>query len=96
MQRSAYTYILANGIRGTLYTGVTSDLARRISQHQTHAAAGFTAKYGVSRLVWYAEGDSIVAAIELEKKIKNRGRDWKIRLIESSNPHWMDLAAGWE
>jgi len=95
MSRTACVYILASRWRGTLYTGVTSDLARRVHQHRQHSLGGFTSRYGVTRLVWYLQGDDIAAAIALEKKIKNRGRQWKIELIEAQNPDWHDLAAGW-
>lgn len=64
-------------------------------QHKHHLLEGFTSKYDVTRLVWYAQGDDIASAISLEKKIKNRNRQWKVNLIEKSNPDWIDLAAGW-
>jgi predicted GIY-YIG superfamily endonuclease len=64
-------------------------------QHKHHLFEGFTSKYDVTRLVWYAQGDDIAAAISLEKKIKNRNRQWKIDLIKKSNPDWVDLAADW-
>ena len=95
MPRSAYVYILASRRRGTLYTGVTSNLSRRMLQHRQHLLEGFTSKHGVTRLVWYLHGEDIAAAIALEKKIKNRGRQWKVELIEKENPTWVDLAAGW-
>jgi len=95
MPRSASVYILASRRRGTLYTGVTSDLARRLHQHRQHLLHGFTGRYEVTRLVWFLQGEDIAAAIALEKKIKNRGRQWKIDLIEAENPEWNDLAAGW-
>lgn len=95
MTKTAFVYILASKKNGTLYTGVTSDLQRRMYQHKHHLMEGFTRKYGVTRLVWFVQGDDIAAAIELEKKIKNRGRQWKINLIEKSNPGWVDLAADW-
>ena len=88
-------YILASKKHGTLYTGVTNNLERRMYEHRQHLLEGFTSKYGVARLVWYMQGDDITEAISLEKKIKNRGRQWKIDLIESGNPNWDDLAAGW-
>ena len=91
----AFVYILASGRHGTLYTGVTSDLTARMAQHKTHALPGFTQRYEVTRLVWFREGTDISAAIALEKKIKNRGRQWKIKLIEKTNPEWRDLAAEW-
>ena len=91
--KSAYVYILANKRNGTLYTGVTSDLIKRICEHKAKAHAdGFTAKYGVDKLVWYEAGDDIQTAIEMEKKIKNRNRAWKLVLIERHNPDWRDLS----
>ncbi|MCL2346312.1 MAG: GIY-YIG nuclease family protein [Desulfobulbus sp.] len=96
MAKTGYVYILASKKRGTLYTGVTSNLEQRIYQHKHHLFEGFTGKYGVTRLVWYEQGEDIVAAIELEKKIKNRNRQWKIDLIEKNNPDWNDLAANWQ
>jgi putative endonuclease len=93
MSRLAYVYMLASKKNGTLYTGVTSSLEKRLYEHKTKAhTSSFTAKYDVNMLVWYVAGDDISAAIELEKKIKNRNRAWKISLIEKSNPDWMDLS----
>ena len=92
--KQAFVYILANKKNGTLYTGVTSDLVRRMHEHQSKAHAGsFTAKYNVDKLVWYVDGDDINSAIMLEKKIKNRNRSWKVALIEKDNPEWRDLSA---
>jgi len=95
MPKTSYVYILANQRHGTLYTGVTSDLVQRVYQHRTHLHEGFTHRYDVGRLVWFLQGEDITAAIALEKKIKNRGRPWKIALIEKGNPDWKDLAADW-
>lgn len=95
MNKTAYVYILASRRNGTLYTGVTSNLERRMYQHRHHLLDGFTSRYGVTRLVWYVQGDDMGAAIALEKKIKNRGRGWKISLIEKTNPNWADLSEGW-
>jgi len=93
MNKQACVYILASKRNGTLYTGVTSHLVKRIYEHKTKAhAASFTAKYAVDKLVWYDVGDDINAAIALEKKIKNRNRAWKITLIEKNNPEWRDLS----
>ena len=94
-EKSAYVYILASKKRGTLYTGVTSNLERRMYEHKHHLLQGFTSQYNVIRLVWFIHGKSITAAIDLEKKIKNRGRQWKINLIEKTNPNWHDLSADW-
>ncbi len=95
MIKTAYVYILASRKNGTLYTGVTSNLERRIYEHKSHRMDGFTDKYDVTRLVWFTQGDDILAAITLEKKIKNRNRQWKINLIEKLNPNWDDLAENW-
>lgn len=95
MPKPAYVYILANKKHGVLYVGVTSNLERRIYEHKHYLIDGFTSKYRVTRLVWFAQGEDIREAIHLEKKIKNRGRQWKIDLVEKGNPSWDDLAADW-
>ena len=93
MSKPAFVYILASKKNGTLYTGVTSHLLKRMIEHKTKINADcFTAKYNVDQLVWYTSGDSIAAAIALEKKIKNRSRSWKLALIEKANPTWRDLS----
>jgi putative endonuclease len=89
-----YVYLLASDVRGTLYVGVTSALAKRIWEQKNNAIAGFTAKYAVHRLVWYEVHDNAEAAIRREKQIKEWKRDWKINLIERDNPHWADLYEG--
>lgn len=90
---SGYVYILANHKKGTLYIGVTSDLAGRIYQHREGHMRGFAWKYGCTRLVWYEEHALIVDAIQREKSLKRWYRQWKIDLIESINPRWDDLYA---
>lgn len=84
-------YILASGRNGTLYTGVTNDLVRRVWEHKQKLVPGFTAKHGVDRLVWFESGQDIAAAILREKQIKRWKRDWKIDLFRDSNPDWVDL-----
>lgn len=84
-------YLLASRTHGTLYVGVTSHLRQRVWQHRTHAIAGFTARYGVTRLVWYEVHQEMRAAIEREKALKEWKRAWKIELIEAFNPDWRDL-----
>lgn len=86
-----YVYLLSSKPHGTLYAGVTSDLARRIWDHKTKSVPGFTAKYGVDRLVWYETHEDREAAFRREKQIKEWKRAWKIELIESHNPQWLDL-----
>jgi putative endonuclease len=84
-------YILASRCNGTLYVGVTSDLAKRIGEHKTGAVDGFTQQYGVHRLVWYEMHATMENAIRREKNIKKWRRSWKLDLIESTNPDWRDL-----
>ncbi|MET0221051.1 MAG: GIY-YIG nuclease family protein, partial [Tardiphaga sp.] len=75
----------------TLYVGVTNALIRRIYEHREKLVPGFTKKYGVTRLVYFEEHGSIIAAIQREKNIKHWSREWKIDLIRSINPDWRDL-----
>jgi putative endonuclease len=86
-----FVYMLASGRHGTLYVGVTNDLARRIFEHKEKLTKGFASKYDVTRLVWYETYDRIDEAIAREKALKKWHRDWKIRLIEEMNPEWEDL-----
>lgn len=88
-----YVYLLASKPYGTLYVGVTTDLAGRVWQHKSKAVSGFTAGYGIDRLVWFETHTSAEAAIQREKRIKEWKRDWKINLIERDNPHWIDLSS---
>lgn len=89
---SVWVYILASKMHGTLYVGVTSNLARRIEEHRLGQAGAFTARYRVFRLVWCAEFADPTEGIAFEKRLKRWHRDWKIRLIEEENPLWTDLA----
>ncbi len=84
-------YILASKRNGTLYIGVTSDLAKRVHQHKSNALEGFTKKYAVHTLVYYECGESAEAAIVREKQLKKWNRKWKLSLIEKGNPEWRDL-----
>lgn len=84
-------YILASKRNGTLYTGVTSDLATRIWMHRQGRGSKFTAKYHVRMLVWYEFHQMMDTAITREKRIKEWRRAWKLELIEASNPEWRDL-----
>jgi putative endonuclease len=84
-------YILASRRNGTLYVGVTSDLIKRVWQHRNHAKGGFTARYGVTRLVWYELHATMLSAIKREKQLKEWRRSWKLALIEQDNPEWLDL-----
>ena len=90
--KKPHVYILASKRNGTLYTGVTSNLAQRVEQHKNDAVDGFTRHYGVHLLVWCEEHDSMVSAIAREKAIKKWHRSWKLCLIEEMNPTWRDLS----
>jgi putative endonuclease len=88
-------YILASARNGTLYTGVTSALERRIAQHKLGIFEGFSKTYGCKALVWYDTHPTMLAAIKREKQIKRWRRDWKLALIEAENPEWRDLSEPW-
>ena len=87
-------YILASKKYGTLYTGITSNLAQRMYQHQEGLVDGFTKKYDVHQLVYYEVHLDVYEAITREKQIKKWNRQWKINLIEQNNPQWLNLANG--
>jgi putative endonuclease len=84
-------YILASRRNGTLYVGVTSDLTRRVWEHKQDLVAGFTKRYQVHTLVWFELHESMAAALQREKAIKEWRRAWKLDLIEADNPEWCDL-----
>jgi putative endonuclease len=86
-----YVYLLASHKHGTLYAGVTSNLLGRVYQHKTGVVRGFTRRYHVHLLVWFECYDDPLTAIAREKEIKKWRREWKINLIESTNPEWLDL-----
>jgi len=91
MDKQFFIYILASQRNGTLYTGVTSDLVKRIWEHKEGLVEGFTTKYQVKRLVYFEIYGDAETAITREKRIKKWKRAWKIRLIEEKNPYWHDL-----
>ncbi len=84
-------YIMASKRHGTLYTGVTSDLAARVWQHKNNIAEGFTEKYSVHTLVYYEQYEDMPSAIGREKQLKRWSRRWKLALVEKDNPEWNDL-----
>jgi putative endonuclease len=88
---SYYVYILSNHKHGTLYTGVTNNLIRRVDEHKRGVIHGFTKRYNINQLVYFEDTCDIVVAITREKQIKKWRRNWKIELIELNNPHWRDL-----
>ena len=88
-----YVYMMTNRRDGTIYTGVTNDLVRRVHEHRTHSIPGFTDRYNLERLVWFEAHDEPRMAIQREKNIKSWKRAWKVAVIEAENPKWRDL---WE
>ena len=91
MEKFYFVYILANHWNTVLYTGITSDLIRRVSEHKGKLAEGFTKKYTTDKLVYYETYTEVLDAIVREKQIKGYGRRKKIALIEKMNPVWKDL-----
>ena len=91
MARTYHVYILASGRNGTLYIGVTGDLAARVWQHHNGEVPGFTKQYGVARLVHVEEFAKVNEALAREKALKKWRRAWKLELIERDNPQWRDL-----
>jgi putative endonuclease len=86
-----FVYLLASRRNGTLYVGLTNDLARRVEQHRAGTVPGFTRRYGVHTLVWFESFERIDEAIAREKQLKGWNRSWKLKLIEESNPAWRDI-----
>ena len=91
MAKQPAIYILASKRNGTLYIGVTSNLVQRVWQHRNDFAPGFTNEYQVHRLVYYELCDDMEQAILREKRLKKWNRAWKLKIIERSNPEWVDL-----
>ena len=90
-QGGGWVYIMANRYRGTIYVGVTSDLAVRIVQHRDGKGSAFCAEHALNRLVWAEKIEPIDEAIAHEKRLKRWRREWKFGLIEKNNPDWRDL-----
>ncbi|MFS0772160.1 GIY-YIG nuclease family protein [Sphingomonas sp. 1P08PE] len=91
MSKPGYVYIMASRLNGTIYIGVTSDLPVRVYQHRNGLIDGFTKKYDCKLLVWYEVHDALDDARLRERQLKKWNRDWKLRLIETKNPDWLDL-----
>jgi putative endonuclease len=89
--KNFYVYIFCSKQNGTLYTGVTSNLVKRVYEHKNNLADGFTRKYSVHLLIWYEVHQTAESAITREKQIKTWKRSWKLKLIEEHNPEWNDL-----
>ena len=92
---SGFVYILASARNGTLYIGVTSDLASRMDQHRNGKGSKFVARHDVTRLVLFEEFALYADAIRRETAMKRWKRDWKLTLIEKTNPQWKDLTGQW-
>ena len=90
MERQFYIYIMANKRNGTIYIGVTNDLARRVYEHREGLVKGFTSRYGLKSIVYYEVFDSVSLAIQRETSLKRWPRRWKLALIEKANPQWQD------
>ena len=91
MERQPCVYLLASKQNGTLYTGVTSDLIKRVWEHKNNVVEGFTKQYSLHALVWFELHETMESAIQREKNIKKWKRAWKIKMIEKKNPVWRDL-----
>jgi putative endonuclease len=94
MRKRFWVYIMSSK-SGTLYTGMTNSLDRRVFEHKHHLIRGFTAKYDCTRLVWIEKWSDVRSAIARETQIKGWTRAKKVALIETSTPHWNDLAQNW-
>ncbi len=94
MSKQPCVYLLASKRNGTLYTGVTSNLIKRVWEHKNNLVDGFTKKYTVHTLVWYEVHETMESAIQREKNIKDWKRAWKIKVVEKMNPAWEDLYSG--
>ena len=92
--KTYYVYITSSKT-ATLYTGITSNIKKRVYEHRNHLIPGFSDKYNVDRLVYFETFGDVLSAIAREKQIKHWRREKKIALIESTNPKWIDLAADW-
>ena len=93
--KTYWVYILTNAKNRVLYTGVTSDLQRRVWQHKSGETKGFAARYNCNKLVWFGETAEVNEAISLEKTIKAGSRAKKVARIEAMNPDWRDLSSDW-
>ena len=91
MAKQPCVYMLASRPNGALYVGVTSDLVGRVWEHKNDVVEGHASRYGIHTLVWYELHDTMIDAIEREKRLKDWKRDWKVRIITEENPTWRDL-----
>jgi len=97
MNDDAYVYFMTNQSNSVLYVGVTNNLERRVWEHKNEVSIdSFTSKYECRKLIYYEHTNSIRAAIEREKQLKNWKREWKNELINKQNPDWVDLSIEWQ
>jgi putative endonuclease len=94
-QRRSYCAYIMGSLSGTLYIGVTGNLHKRTFEHKFHRTEGFTSKYEIERLLYWESFDDVHKAIAREKQLKGWRREKKVALIESTNPHWLDLSKDW-
>ena len=94
-QRRSYCVYIMDSLSGTFYTGVSGNLHKRVFEHKFHLRPGFTDRYAVDRLLYWASFDDVHKAIAREKQLEGWRRTKKIALIEGVNPHWLDLAKDW-
>ena len=92
--KTYYVYIMSSPT-GTIYTGVTNNLLRRVDEHKQHKIKGFTSKYNITRLVYFEETKDVSAALAREKEIKGWRRSKKLALIRTTNPNFLDLSDSW-
>ncbi len=92
MTLQCYVYILTNEPYGTLYIGYTNNLIKRIEAHKQKTVPGFSKQHGLDQLVWFEVHESAIEGRTREKQLKKWNRDWKINLIQSTNPQWQDLS----
>ena len=91
LTKEYFVYLLAHKPNGVLYAGVTNNLTKRMWEHKNEMVEGFSKKYQVKNLVWFEKHDDITFAISREKQLKKWKRQWKVDLIEATNPQWEDL-----
>jgi putative endonuclease len=92
MAREFFVYIMTNKRNGTLYVGMTNDLRRRCEEHRSGCVEGFTRRFSVHYLAWYEIHPTFESAVHREKRLKKWDRQWKLEMIEETNPNWRDLA----
>ena len=95
MHKESTTYIIMNKTLTTIYIGVTSNIEERVLQHKAGVGSEFTSKYKCTMLVYFEQFQKMMDAIDREKQLKNWKREWKLNLIKSVNPDFIDLAKDW-